>query len=198
MTSAPTGSIEQHYKMLVLHFKRLHGAQDVLAKIGHLPAGSTKFESKIFNGLKALKPLIAGGDPLMISAKMSAIESQLREYDEWIEQSNNTLTPYGLRQYIQKKDLKRDDLVGLARYLSNKQSDLPDDRGKLELILSELGKEMGREEEEQLLAELFPEPPQLTYASQELLDQLRALTSQLEAIKTFPQLIDGEYMARAR
>jgi hypothetical protein len=198
MTSAPTGSIEQHYKTLVLHFKRLHGVQDVFAKIGHLPGGSTKFESKIFNGLKALKPLIPGGDPLTINAKMSAIESQLREYDEWIELSNNTLTPYGLRQYIHKKELNRDDLMGLARYLSNKQSNLPDDRGKLELILSELGKEMSVEEEEQLLAELFPEPPQLTYASQELLEQLRSLNSQLESIKTFPQLIDGEYMARAR
>src|SRR5262245_37349052 len=99
MVTETRKSLDQQYKSLVLRFKRLHGAQDVLAKIGHLPVGSTQFEKKIFNALKDLKPLIVNGDPLIISAKMSALETQLREYDEWIELSNNTLTPYGLRQY---------------------------------------------------------------------------------------------------
>jgi len=198
MATETRKALDQQYKLLVLRFKRLHGAQDVLAKIGHLPVGSTQFENRIFNALKDLKPLIVTGDPLMISAKMSALETQLREYDEWIELSNNTLTPYGLRQYIQQKDLKRKELLGLARYLSSKQSSLLDDRGKLELILSELSKELTEEEEKNLLAELFPEPPQLTFATQEILEQLRGLTAQVELLTEFPQLIDGEYMARAR
>src|SRR5438093_3149130 len=198
MASDPKGSIDQQYKSLVQRFKNLHGAQDVLAKICHLPAGSTQFETKIFSALKELKPLIARTEPLMVNAKLSAIEGQLREYDEWVEQSNNTLTPYGLRQYIKQGDLKQKDLLGLARYLSSKQSTQLDDRGKLELILSELCKDLNEQEEEKLLTELFPEPPQLTYAIQDALDQLRSLTAQIESLRDFPQLIEGEFMTRAR
>ncbi|MEW6734882.1 MAG: hypothetical protein AB1489_26565 [Acidobacteriota bacterium] len=198
MASDQKGTLDQQYKKLVLRFKQLHAAQDTLAKIGHLPIGSTQLQSKIFAALKQLKPLISGGDPLLMNAKLSAIEAQLREYEEWIQQCNNTLTPYGLRQYINQGDLKQSDMLGFARYLSAKQSNLIDDRGKLELLLSELCQDLNNQEQHSLLAELFPEPPQLTYAVQELLEQLRTLTAQIQALSDFPQLIMGEYMARAR
>lgn len=198
MVSDSKSSLEQHYKTLVMRFKRLHGGQDVLVKLGHLPAGSAAVETKIFGALKTLKPLIGTGDPLITNAKLSAIEAQLQEYDDWLQQSNNTLTPYGLRQYIQQGMVKSDDLVAYARYLSLKRSDSLDDRGKLELILSELCKDLAEEERNRLLADLFPEPPQLNYAALELLGQLRALRSQIESLEDFPQFISGEYMARVR
>src|SRR5262249_44758295 len=103
-------SLDQQYKALVVRFKQLHNGQDVLAKLGHVTAGSTTIESKIFAALKSLKPLIGSGDPLIINAQISAANTHLKEYDDWLAQCNNTLTPYGLRQYILQGQLKHEDL----------------------------------------------------------------------------------------
>lgn len=198
MSSEAKGSLDQQYKGLVVRFKLLHNGQDILAKLGHLPIGSSAVETRIFGALKNLKPLISSGNALVINASLSAISSQLQEYHEWLRQCNNTITPYGLRQYCNENLLTRDELLNLVRLQISLHSDSPDDRGKVELLLSKLCKDAEEEETERLLLELFPDPPALTFAAQEMIGQLNSLTKQIESLTEFPQLVMGDYMARAR
>jgi hypothetical protein len=199
MTSNPKATLEQQYKNLVIRFKQLHCGQDVLTKLGHIATvGTNTIETKIFGALKTLKPMLSGNDAIMLNAKLAAVEGYLRDYDEWLEKANISLSPYGLRQYIKQNFLKRDDLVSLARYLITRRPDSIDDRGKLELALSELCKDLEEEEQIKLLKDLFPDFDQLTYAATEAINQLRALIYEIDNLKDFPQLILGEYTNRVR
>ncbi|KAF0215076.1 MAG: hypothetical protein FD167_5226, partial [bacterium] len=199
MTNDPKATLEQQYKTLVTRFKQLHNGQDVLTKLGHIATiGTSTTESKIFSALKTLKPLLSGSDALTLNAKLTSVEGYLRDYDEWLGQANVSLTPYGLRQYIRQGNLKREDLIALARFLITRKPDSIDDRGKLELTLSELCKDLEDYEQIKLLRDLFPDFDELTYAATEAINQLRSLISEIEGLKDFPQLITGEYLIRIR
>lgn len=199
MTSDPRATLEQQYKALVTRFKQLHNGQDILTKLGHIATiGTNTTESKIFAALKALKPLLSGNDALTLNAKLTSVEGYLRDYDIWLQQANTSLTPYGLRQYIRQGNLKREDLIALARFLITRKPESIDDRGKLELTLSELCKDLEEDEQIKLLTDLFPDFDELTYAATEAINQLRSLINEIENLKDFPQLIMGEYLARVR
>ena len=199
MTNDPKATLEQQYKTLVTRFKQLHNGQDVLTKLGHIATiGTSTTESKIFSTLKTLKPLLSGSDALTLNAKLTSVETYLRDYDEWLGQANVSLTPYGLRQYIRQGNLKREDLIALARFLITRKPDSIDDRGKLELTLSELCKDLEDQEQIKLLKDLFPDFDELTYAATEAISQLHSLISEIEGLKDFPQLIMGEYLVRVR
>ncbi|MBI4854068.1 MAG: hypothetical protein HY819_19915 [Acidobacteria bacterium] len=199
MTSDPKATLEQQYKTLVTRFKQLHCGQDVLTKLGHIATvGTNTIESKIFGALKTLKPLLSSGDALTLNAKLTAIEGYLRDYNGWLEQANTSLTPYGLRQYITQGNLKHDDLIALARFLITRKPDSIDDRGKLELTLSELCRNLDDMDQVKLLKDLFPDFDELTYAATEAINQLHSLIGEIENIKDFPQLIIGEYSNRVR
>lgn len=199
MTSDPKATLERQYKSLVTRFKQLHCGQDVLTKLGHIATiGTNTIETKIFGSLKTLKPLLSGGDALTLNAKLTAVEGYLRDYDKWLEQANISLTPYGLRQYIGQKTLKREDLMSLARYLITRKPDSVDDRGKLELTLSELCRDLEEDEQTKLLRGLFPDFDDLTYAATEAIRQLRLLIDEIYSLKEFPQIILGDYLNRVR
>lgn len=199
MSSNQNSTLDQQYKTLVLRFKQLHNGQDILSKLGHIvTVGTNTIETKIFGVLKTLKPLINSGDPLTVNAKLTAVEGYLQEYDQWLQQANVTLTPYGLRQYIRQNLLAHEDLMSLARFLITRRPDSIDDRGKLELTLAELCRNLEDEEQVKVLVDLFPDFYQLTYAATEAIQQLEALIIEINSLKTFPQLIMGEYLVRVR
>ncbi len=199
MSSDSKAATDQHYKALVMRFKQLHNGQDVLSKLGHLVmVGTNTIETKIFGGLKSVKSLLSGSDPLTLNAKLTAIEGYLVEYDKWLQQANSSLTPYGLRQYIREGTLKRDDLMALARFLITRSPDSIDDRGKLELTLSELCKNLDEEDKVKVLTELFPDFDQLTYAATEAIKQLEVLIQEIESVKDFTQFVSSEYLSRVR
>lgn len=199
MSSDPKANTDQHYKALVMRFKLLHNGQDILSKLGHLTmVGTNTIETKIFGGLKSVKPLLTGNDPLTLNARLTAIEGYLVEYDTWLQQANVSLTPYGLRQYIREGILKRDDLMALARFLITRQPDSIDDRGKLELTLSELCKNLEEEDKIKILTDLFPDFDQLTYAATEAIKQLEALIDEIESVRDFTQFVMAEYLSRVR
>lgn len=199
MSSNQNSTLDQQYKTLVLRFKQLHNGQDILSKLGHIvTVGTNTIETKIFGVLKTLKPLINSGDPLTVNAKLTAVEGYLQEYDQWLQQANVTLTPYGLRQYIRQSLLTHEDLMSLARFLITRRPDSIDDRGKLELTLAELCRNLDDEDRIKILVDLFPDFYQLTYAATEAINQLEALIIEINSLKTFPQLIMGEYLVRVR
>lgn len=197
MTADPKTIIEDQYRSYVSRFKRLHVAQAILIKIGHIPAGTAPIETKIFASLKKLKSTIDTASPLVLNAQLTAVDSLLKEYEEWLSQNNNTVTPFGLRQYISQQILKHEELIDYARYLSTQQQNTPDERGKLELVLSELCKKMGREEREMLLLELFPDSA-LSPVAMQVLEHIKLLTRRVESYEDLPEFINSDCMSLAR
>ncbi|MBL8149375.1 MAG: hypothetical protein JNN15_05560 [Blastocatellia bacterium] len=191
-------NLDEKFRSLAVQFKQLHHAQEVLSKLGHMPTGLSPIETKIFSALKTLKPMIAEANPLALTAKITAIETQLKEYSDWIDQSNATLTPYDIRQYIKQQILEQTDFKHLAKYLVTKKSSSSDERGKIELVISELFRHSNSEEREELLAELFPEPPNLTAIAEKSITEISKLTSHIESIQEFPELIDGDFVTASR
>ncbi|MCS6885848.1 MAG: hypothetical protein NZ558_10575 [Blastocatellia bacterium] len=188
---------EQQYRNCVLRFKHLHNAQAVFAKIGHVPAGTTAVEMRIFAGLKKLKTLLDTAPALVITAQLNAVEGMLKEYEEWLDQSESTVTPFDLRQYIRRNELGREDLIEYARYLSLRRQNTTDGRGKLELLLSELHKTLGHAEREMLLSELFPEAT-ISPAALQVLEQIKLLAARVDELATLADLVDSDIVNVAR
>jgi hypothetical protein len=188
----------QEYIKLAQSLKILQETQEVLDKLGHLLiVGLTQIERKIASAFEAISQSDIE-DTKTIDKKVSAFEKQFREYSKWIEQNNRTLTPFELRQYINDGKLKRKDLLALARFLSSRQSDSNDDRGKLELLFSKLCEEIDEKERSLLLTDLFPEVNPLSQSEQQTLDQLRKLTAEIKSLFEFPMLVEGRYLIQAR
>lgn len=182
----------------VLHFKQLEEIQETLDKLGHLIiVGPTESEIKLLSELESIDSL-SNGDAAFIQERLSAFENHLREYEDWIEQNNSTLTPYELRRYITEGQFTFADLYSLAHFFAKKPSALIDPQSKFELVIAELCREMNETQKQRLLLELFPDPPPLTETALDILGRLRELTQKIEALIEFPQMIDGRYLLQAR
>jgi hypothetical protein len=189
----------QENERLLRRFRILQGGQAILEKLGYmLMINLTESETKILPKFKKLDLLIEQGNPAGIQAQMLDLETELREYERWIEQANVSLSPYELRQHIKQTRLKREDILAMVRYLSHKQPNSTDGRDKFELLLTELCKDLPDQEKTNLLQELFPEPSLLSPAAVELIERIYALMAQLESIIEFIQLIEGGYLSQAR
>jgi hypothetical protein len=189
----------QQREKLLLRFKLIQKVQYVLDKLGCLlVVGLTEGESRIIAKFKELSQLFNVGELSAIQSQLLDIEAELRECEKWIEQANGSISAYELRQYIKHARLNREDILSLAHYFGAASSSLTEDRDKFEFLFTELCKEACEEERDLLLLDLLPNPPPLSPVAKGVLEKIGALTERIESIVEFVQLIEDDYLSRAR
>ncbi|MEW6730947.1 MAG: AAA family ATPase [Acidobacteriota bacterium] len=191
-------SPQEIFKQYALWFKQLHGTNEILNKLSKSQLDPPRVVGLIFGGLKQLKGRINNTDPIAVNSQLSLIEKQLQEYQRWLQQINDMLPPYTIRQYLDQGLLYPEEMLQLARFMVLVQSESSDDKGKLELLLTRaLELEVDRHQiinglfpPELVFTQLLPDHPQLR--------QIESMLVEIENIANYSDLIASDMTQRLR
>lgn len=186
------------FKQYALWFKQLHGTNEILNKLSKSQLEPPRVVGLIFSGLKQLKGRINELDPISVNSQLSLVEKQLQEYQRWLQQVNNMLPPFTMRQYLDRGMLNQEEMLQLARFMVMVQSDSEDDKGKVELLLTRaLELEVERHH---IITGLFPLDMIFTPLAETNPQKqaLQAILAEIDGFTEYPDLIASNITVRIR
>lgn len=124
------------FKQYALWFKQLHGTNEILNKLSRSQLEPPRVVGLIFTGLKQLKGRINELDIITVNSQLALIEKQLQEFQRWLQQLNDMLPPFTMRQYLDRGMVSAEEMLQLARFLVMVKPESEDDKGKVELLLT--------------------------------------------------------------
>ena len=152
--------------------------------------------------LRSAKDLLKHGEQDTAQELMQKAEEALHAVRQWLAVGDLGISPFLLRNHLEKNRLNGELQRALILYFLRKQPHAENDRDKLDYLLSAyfLAAEPAPEKIATMVAEFFAElpPRELQPAAQMMLHELQSLAARIQDFTDFDQLVHARIVERAR
>lgn len=152
--------------------------------------------------LRSAKDLLKHGEQDTAQELMQKAEEALHAVQQWLAVGDLGISPFLLRNHLEKNRLNGELQRALILYFLRKQPHAENDRDKLDYLLSAyfLAAEPAAEKIPAAVAELFAElpPRELQPAAEMMLHELQSLVARIQDFTDFDQLVHARMVERAR
>jgi len=152
--------------------------------------------------LRSAKDLLKHGEQDTAQELMQKAEEALHAVRQWLAVGDLGISPFLLRNHLEKNRLNGELQRALILYFLRKQPHAENDRDKLDYLLSAyfLAAEPAAEKIPAAVAELFAElpPRELQPAAEMMLHELQSLVARIQDFTDFDQLVHARMVERAR
>ena len=152
--------------------------------------------------LRSAKDLLKHGEQDTAQELMQKAEEALHAVRQWLAVGDLGISPFLLRNHLEKNQLNGELQRALILYFLRKQPHAENDRDKLDYLLSAyfLAAEPAPEKIATMVAEFFAElpPRELQPAAQMMLHELQSLAARIQDFTDFDQLVHARIVERAR